>query len=550
MAILALAAGLRLVALQRSPPGLHMDEAALAWNAYCLLKTGADQHGVRWPIFESRGFGQGMTTLSLYALLPFQALGGLNVTTTRLPAAVGGIATVLLVYVLGRRLFGVTTGLVAAALLAVNPWHLQQSRWGHMAALLPLLVIAPVALLLWANLPPGESDRPPRAGRAALAGLAAGLGTYGYYAARLFLPVFLAGLVVSNLGAWRDVVRTRRGALAAAAFALAFALTFGPLAVRQVVDAQVSRRAQLTWVWDEGDSAAVKVGKAVARYPGHFGPRFLFARGDEDPALAPPAGYGLFLWFTLPLMAAGLVAAVRESRGSRAARFLLAWIVLYPAADLASSHVSLHALRSLPGVCALTLLAALGATRAWAALAARRPAAARAAAALLLAAGVLETAVFLRHFFGDFNDDLRKYVVNQADLMEAFAWVKPRLDAADAVYCTGAGMCQPYALTLVALGYDPWSWFNGRLRLDPGPPNIYANTETDGRYGNVRFSVAMSHRRARGEVAELLEQGLRGRVLLVMRPQVGLDAAYKPVKEIQNPKGEVVLEIYDLTFPP
>src|SRR3989344_1048050 len=37
------------------PSELHRDEAAIAWNAYSLLKTGYDEHGAGpWPIlFES-----------------------------------------------------------------------------------------------------------------------------------------------------------------------------------------------------------------------------------------------------------------------------------------------------------------------------------------------------------------------------------------------------------------------------------------------------------------------------------------------------------------
>jgi hypothetical protein len=76
--ILVLAGTLRLVKLDEIPPGLHVDEAANAWNAYTLLKTGKDQHGVQWPLFYMRAFGENRTTSYVYALLPFQAIGGLT----------------------------------------------------------------------------------------------------------------------------------------------------------------------------------------------------------------------------------------------------------------------------------------------------------------------------------------------------------------------------------------------------------------------------------------------------------------------------------------
>ena len=101
LAILVLAAVLRLVALDQVPLGLHVDEASNAWNAYTLLTTGKDQHGVSWPIFYTRAFGENRSPLYLYAMLPFQAVGGVNVWTTRLPSALGGVVAVALIYLSG-----------------------------------------------------------------------------------------------------------------------------------------------------------------------------------------------------------------------------------------------------------------------------------------------------------------------------------------------------------------------------------------------------------------------------------------------------------------
>jgi hypothetical protein len=50
LAILAVAAVLRIAWLTSAPPGLNQDEAVNAWNAWCLLKTGKDQTGASWPL--------------------------------------------------------------------------------------------------------------------------------------------------------------------------------------------------------------------------------------------------------------------------------------------------------------------------------------------------------------------------------------------------------------------------------------------------------------------------------------------------------------------
>jgi 4-amino-4-deoxy-L-arabinose transferase-like glycosyltransferase len=123
--VLLVAAVLRLVQLGALPAGLNVDEASNTWNAYTLLKTGKDQHGVAWPIFYTRAFGENRSTSYIYSLIPFQALGEMSIQTTRLPAALGGLLSVLLMYFVGARLFGQATGMIAAGILALNPWHLQ-----------------------------------------------------------------------------------------------------------------------------------------------------------------------------------------------------------------------------------------------------------------------------------------------------------------------------------------------------------------------------------------------------------------------------------------
>ena len=109
-----IAAAVRLWSLTAAPPGLNQDEACNAWNAWCLLQTGRDQAGAVWPVFYTRGLGDNRSTLFLYLLLPFQALFGLSVWSTRLPVALAGIAFLLLVYWLGQRLFNRWAGLAAA----------------------------------------------------------------------------------------------------------------------------------------------------------------------------------------------------------------------------------------------------------------------------------------------------------------------------------------------------------------------------------------------------------------------------------------------------
>lgn len=544
---LSLAGFLRLYRLGESPPGMNVDEGAAAWNAFCLLKTGADQHGVSWPVFDSAGFGQGLTTLWLYVLMPFQAIGGLSVLTTRIAAALIGVLVVFLMYVAGKRLFNTWTGITAALLLSINPWHLQQSRWGHMATLFPLLAILPIITMLWANLPlyRDVQGRKPYVFRSAIAGIITGLSCYGYYAARLWVPVFLVGSVLVNWREWRDRVQSLRGTYSVAAFVFALALTFGPLIWATTNLPLLQKRAAAMWVWDPGDSLGLKVQKVIARYPGHFGIDFLFLKGDVDIALSPPNGYGLFQWYSLPMMALGLLQLMSKVRVIPSMKLLLVWIVLFPSADLLSRHPSMHALRSLPGVCPLTLLSAVGIVYTAQGLWVRRK-------TLTILAVVLTTAItffmssrFFRAYYQHFNTDPAKYYAGHKDILDACTWVKPLVEKEDAVFVTSTGIPHPYIYTLIGLEYDPLQWLSDPKVFIDGPlrDGSYTSEQVCLRYGKMYFmygDFGLSYYRA------LLKNGRPDRALIIARPGEFSGGNFLPIHQILDNEGSPSLLIYQV----
>ena len=546
LCILSLAAFLRLFNLRQSPPGLNQDAAANAWNAYCLLKTGKDQVGVSWPIFYSRGLGCNQTTLYYYAILPFQAIGGLNVITTRLPNAIGGVLTVLLMYFVATALFNRHVGLVAALLLTVNPWHLQQSRWGHEAGIFPFVIMLPFALALFANLPLGiRKDATPRPAIAALAGIAAGIACYGYHSIRLYIPVFMLAAVVATFPAWVKSLKNRRALLSIALFLIGFAAFFGPLAFKHITDPEgISKRAhgEWTWTWDKGDPPATIIKKVLRRYPPHFGLDFLFIRGDERTSQAPPDA-GQFHWYMLILMPLGLIAILPKLKYSPAARILFAFVITYPAGDLLiDASPTAHALRGMPGTCSLVLLAAVGAVSAaqwlW-----RKNIRLAICAGVIFVAGFLVINVrYLHCFYGEFNRRTDIYDAFQVDLIQACDWLKPRLNELDAVFFTSSGFNMPYIITLVALAYEPSDWFSDKhtFYADSHPE---ASTQWDlcTRYGKFYFMYDASWT----QIAEDIYEKTPGRILFVVRP--GEFGNMEPIHKIYQPDGTARLYIYLVT---
>ncbi len=126
--IILLAGLLRIPAIGEYPAGLNADEAAIGYNSYSLLQTGKDEYGNSWPLsFVS--FGDYKPGLYFYMVMPFIAALGINEFAVRLPSALFGIGTVLLVYFLAKELFNQKgAALASALLLAITPWHIHFSR--------------------------------------------------------------------------------------------------------------------------------------------------------------------------------------------------------------------------------------------------------------------------------------------------------------------------------------------------------------------------------------------------------------------------------------
>lgn len=548
--VTGLALFLRLWRCESSLPGLQVDEASNAWNAWCLLNTGRDEWGQRWPLLYSRAFDDYRSPLYVYALLPFQAIGGMNVCTSRLPAAFGGALTVVLVYWIGRRMFGAVAGLAAAAIVAICPWHLQHTRWGHEACISPLLFAMTFYALLWAGAPLADRMRRPRVRRALLAGLVTAVACYGYAALRMVIPasVLLATIVVIP---WRGGppalgLKRRRLLSATVAWGGGLAVLVAPLLYQHLTDPRMNTRAREMSLWDPDASPAANLGRILMRYPPHFGIEFLFSRGGDLLVYSPPQGYGSFNWYVLPLMGAGLAAAVLGFRRSRSARVLLALLAAYPAGDLLFAAKGVHALRAFAGVVPLALLAGFGAAAVNRWLGARGRALHLAVTGAFVVFAIASTARFLSIFYGPFNDDIEKLVDRQVDFQQAYRWLAPRLAETDRVYVTTLGAQFPYCNALVYLNYDPAAWLKEpRLYVSVLPPLIDRVMCVG--FGKLR--VAYNAPATIQELAQLKQDGSRQRVILILRPDqqaIAAEAGIKTPAHTIMLAGRPTLVIYDM----
>lgn len=191
--IVILAIILRFIWLDKIPPSLYSDEAGQGYNAYSILKTGKDEHGVFLPV-SLRSFGDWKPPLPSYLMIPAIAIFGLNEFSVRLPSAIFGVGSVMITFFLIHEIFRgqvfkTKLALLASFFLAISPWHILQSRSAMLVIISLLLLKAGVYFyFLWHRhkflLP--------------LSIIFFTLSVYSYYGMRIITPLIILILTIQD----------------------------------------------------------------------------------------------------------------------------------------------------------------------------------------------------------------------------------------------------------------------------------------------------------------------------------------------------------------
>lgn len=207
--ILLIGMSVRLVALGSIPLGLYMDEVAILIDARMVSETGMDMHSNAWlqAIFPSYGDYK----LPVYIWLAAAAvkLLGASDLAVRLPSALAGIGSIVIVCLIVSELLKYSQlkvsakwyWLASSLVLAIAPWSILFSRTafeGHVAQFL-------VAISVWVAL---KAKR-----RATLVVLSAVIGaaaTYTYFSVRFVWPVVFIGVSGLFLIDWQLVLRDQK----------------------------------------------------------------------------------------------------------------------------------------------------------------------------------------------------------------------------------------------------------------------------------------------------------------------------------------------------
>jgi 4-amino-4-deoxy-L-arabinose transferase-like glycosyltransferase len=368
--ILSFAGFLRLYRIG-SYPALNADEAAIGCNAYSLLKTGRDEHGISWPI-HFKSFGDFKPGGYFYLVLPSVAILGLNTLAVRLPAVILSVLTIFIVYKLSELLWNdQKLGLIWALILSISPWHLHFSRGGWESN----TAIFFISLGIYFFFAAIKKDRQFSTFSFQFSIFSLIASMYIYHSARLIAPLLFIGLVFFN---FQKLWQSRRKFYLP--IIVGFLLIF-PLSLSFLKGGASSRFSGVGLFADTGPLWRINELRAqhpspdnilptilhnrylgyvlslAENYFSHFNGNFLFVSGDEVPRSKIP-GMGqmhLISFFTLIL---GMGVFIKSEKIHY--KYLpVIWLLISPIAS-ALTFQAPSALRALSMVVPLTFLVAYG----------------------------------------------------------------------------------------------------------------------------------------------------------------------------------------------
>lgn len=347
--IILIAAFLRLYKLDTLPPGDGYDPAYYGLDALNILD------GAR-PIFLPENYGR--EPMFSYLVAAFFFLFGISPKAIYAASAAVGILTIPVAYLLAEEMFATEEGvlarfggLVAALSMAISYWHLNWSRLGVRAILVPLFVMLTV-YCLWRGLRTGS--------RWAFVGCGVflGLGMYTYQAARAVPLLVLLGFAYTG---WSRRRFSRNDLTNLALIVIVSLIVFAPLGYYFLTHpGSFFQRIDQTLVVDPNQQVSSNV-QALSDQLKQTLLMFNF-HGDEWPKTNLPGRPALGPFLSIAFFL-GIIVSLRRIRRPLYL-FLLSWmIVLIVPAFLAQfGPAAKRAIGTLP---AATMLVAVGALASW-----------------------------------------------------------------------------------------------------------------------------------------------------------------------------------------
>lgn len=131
------------------PKGMHIDEAATAYNAYNIANYGVDRYNNILPVYFLN-FDGGQSPMYTYFAAILIKIFGYSLFIVRIPAVIFGLITLICGYFIGKELTDVKGGLLTSILITICPYFIMSSRWGLDCNLMLGAISASLMTLLFA----------------------------------------------------------------------------------------------------------------------------------------------------------------------------------------------------------------------------------------------------------------------------------------------------------------------------------------------------------------------------------------------------------------
>ncbi len=328
--IVILGIALRFSFLIYNPPSLNWDEVSQGYNAYSILKTGMDQWGQKFPVFNFRAYGDYPTTLNLYLTIPSILIFGLTEFAIRFPHALLGVFTVISIYFFA---YGLTkrkeVGLFSAFLAATGPWYIFTSRFVLQSNLSVFLLAAAGAFFF--NREKNKYFLP-------VSFLLLTLSLFSYHTTRIFSPLLLLGGLL--------IYRPKKILIGI------FAFLFFVLAGFILQNPESRARSGVLFLIDQGavnkiiearnKSDLPEIVKKIIynrpfyfvqnfskNYISYFSPQFLFLKGGTQYQFSIP-NFGLIYPVSLPFFYLGIIFLAAKLKADKNYLFISLWLIFSP----------------------------------------------------------------------------------------------------------------------------------------------------------------------------------------------------------------------------
>ena len=357
VSVMAIAVFFRLWKLDSVPPGLYPDVAINGNDALDALA--AKDFKLFYPENNGReGLFMWLIALSFLIFGP-------SVWAIKIVAAVFGILTVLGLYFLTKELFFKVSGirslpiaLLAAFFLAISFWHVNFSRIGFRAIMVPFFLVFGFYFLL-------RGFRCRKTLNFIFSGLFFGLGFYTYIAYRFVIFILGVVLVIKWFGFKKENKKARKQYLLQACFLIFFIFISGlPIAIYFLGHPNdFFGRAGGVSIFGQ-PNPLLELGKSFFRHLAMFN-----IRGDSNwrhnfsasPALLWPVGIFFLIGFII--CAVRIVKAVRKRDNAELAGYglMFSWFFFMLASGFLSSEGAPHALRTIGAIPVVYMFCAIGA---------------------------------------------------------------------------------------------------------------------------------------------------------------------------------------------